>query len=162
MENICTTTVSQSLTFDHVTWKSVWIMYSLGVTLDQICISQSMVQRRTAFVQRYQFDLSHWPEIKKDHLHSKDNSCCAKFDNFKAKVSNLYKDNQLFYNFNHVTWKSIWNIFSVKVTLVQFGKLQAKGTKDIERRIQQFFLSLWPCILKISRDHLLSRSYNCT
>ena len=63
--------------------------------------------------------------------------------------------------FDHVTWKSIGNIYSQWTTTVsKLAASKQRGQKIWETA--QFGLEIWPHELKIDREHKLSRGIHCT
>ena len=82
-------------------------------------------------------------------------------DKFFSKTSSLT------WIFDHVTWKSIGNIYSLPTTTVcKLATSKQRGQKILSGQHlcqnQHFSLEIWPYELKINREHILSRGIHCT
>lgn len=79
---------------------------------------------------------------------------------FRYWADNIWTNNiTLTLTFNPWTEKTIENINSL-------GNYKGIGTFNIEQttffKIQQFYLDLWPCDLKVNGEHSNSRGIHCT
>ena len=116
-----------TLTFEHVTWNSIGIIYSLSATPAPSLVlikwrGQKILSGQHSGLRRV-IDLDLWTcdlKIKRDHLLIECNPC-TKFDIDQVKGSkDIYlttqwaKKSGLTLTFKHVTWKSIGIIYSSK------------------------------------------------
>ena len=122
------------------------------------------------------FDLDLWTcdlKINRDHLLIEGNTC-TKFgiDQVKGskdieRTTHSTGKSVLTLTFEHVTWKSLRIIYSLRATSApSLVLIMWRGQKILSKYTicskEWFDLDLWTCDLKINRDHLLIEGNLCT
>ena len=140
------------LTFEHVTRKSIGIIYSLRTTpAPSLVLIKWMgskdIKQTTQWAEKSGLTwlLNMWPENQylRDHILIEGNPC-TKFGIDQVKGSKYIKQTKqwaekrgLTLTFEHVTWKSIGIIYSLRATPTpSLVMIKWRGSKDIERTTQ--------------------------